>query len=100
MERLGGESRYETAAEGAAQFGSSSVDYVATITAYPDALAGAGLNDAPVLLTRKVSLSSATRFALRGLNPDRIIVVGVTLAVTSGVARDLKGHGPGAACSG
>ncbi len=94
--RLGGADRYETAATVAAQFGSwPSVAYIATGSDYPDALAAAaraGLNNAPVLLTRKDSLPSATRSALRALNPSRIVVVGSTAAVNTGVARDLQGY--------
>ncbi|MGB3859604.1 MAG: cell wall-binding repeat-containing protein [Ornithinimicrobium sp.] len=96
VQRLAGEDRYETAAAVATHFGSrSSVVYVATGTNYPDALGGAaraGLNDAPVLLTGRNSIPSATRSALRSVRPDRIVVLGSTGAVSDGVAKDLKSY--------
>lgn len=97
--RLAGEDRYGTAAKVAAQFGSApSVVYVATGANYPDALgaaARAGRSNAPVLLTRKGSIPSATRSALRGLQPDRIVVLGSTGVITGGVVTQLKRYATG-----
>ena len=70
--------------------------FVATGLDYPDALAGAaraGAVDAPVLLVRKDSVPSATRRALAQLEPDQIVLLGGTGAVTAGVQRALGEYG-------
>ena len=91
--RLGGSNRYDTAARVATRFNKgASVAYVATGTNYPDALAAAaraGLNDAPILLTGRSGLPSATKSALRTIKPGRITVVGSTSVVSSSVASQL-----------
>ncbi len=64
------------------------VVYVASGLDFPDALSAAarsGVEDAPVLLTDTDSIPSQTRQALNQLKPKRIVVVGGTSAVESGV---------------
>jgi putative cell wall-binding protein len=94
--RFGGANRYEVAGRVAKQFGSSpSTAYVATGASYHDALVGAaraGHRNAPVLLTGRSTLPSATRSALRTVRPDRIVIVGRTDAVSSGVYSQLRGY--------
>lgn len=109
VERWGGADRYETAALIAQQFGEG-VDtvYVATGTAYADALAGAApasngmsLNGtqptfaqgAPVLLAKPNSLPNATRAALETLNPTNIVVLGGSAAIGEDVADALADYG-------
>ncbi|HKJ11054.1 MAG TPA: cell wall-binding repeat-containing protein [Ornithinimicrobium sp.] len=92
--RLSGNDRYGTAGAVARQFGSRPTTvYVATGAKYHDALvaaARAGHRNAPVLLTKRHSVPSATRSALRAVKPERIVVVGRTDAVSSTAASTLK----------
>jgi len=89
LERLAGENRYETAARvSAATFAPDvEVAYVATGEAFPDALAGgpaAGLQDAPILLVG-ADVPAATAAELARLSPDRIVVLGGEVAVSTEV---------------
>ncbi|USQ81744.1 cell wall-binding repeat-containing protein [Ornithinimicrobium faecis] len=93
--RLAGTSRYDTAAAVSAHAfpGGADIAYLATGTAFPDALAGgaaAGIQDAPMLLTQRNHLSSATRVELERLNPDRIMLLGGTSAISGAVAAQLE----------
>ncbi|MGC1208298.1 MAG: cell wall-binding repeat-containing protein, partial [Ornithinimicrobium sp.] len=94
--RLSGEDRYETASAVATTFNKgASVAYIATGGDYPDALAAAaraGLNDAPILLTRSSELPSTTKSALRLIKPGRIVVIGNTSDVSSSVASQLQSY--------
>ena len=89
--RVAGEHRYETAANLALMFPTDlPVVYVASgeNAAYPDALTGsalAGTNDAPVLLTKKDSVPGATAAALAELNPQSVVVLGGSAAVSDDV---------------
>lgn len=95
VSRIAGENRYETAAELAKLFPSElPVVYVASgmDDAYPDALTGAalaGMDGAPVLLTKSDSVPNATAEALAELNPERVVVLGGTLAVNDAVYTQL-----------
>ncbi|MGB3829777.1 MAG: cell wall-binding repeat-containing protein, partial [Ornithinimicrobium sp.] len=69
------------------------VVYVASGLDFPDALSAAarsGVQDVPVLLTDTDSIPSKTRQALERLRPERIVVVGGTRAVESGVVDALR----------
>jgi putative cell wall-binding protein len=94
--RVSGPDRYGTARELARLWGSSvPVAYVATGTDFPSALVGAARaarDDGPVLLTRSTSLPPATVEALQAVRPQRIVVVGNTSEVSSGVASALAGY--------
>lgn len=97
VRRHGGSDRYAAAARIALDTFGADVDtvYVASGTAFPDALAGgalAGTQDAPVLLTRRSSLPDATASALATLRPRRIVVLGGTAAVSSAVRSELAGY--------
>lgn len=91
--RIAGANRYATsAAVSAAWPAGVSVAYVASGRAFPDALTAAarsGVPDAPLLITEPTSLPPETAQALTRLQPDRIIVVGGTAAVSAAVASQL-----------
>lgn len=94
--RLDGSDRYGTAtAIAKAAFGSG-VDtvFVAVGTNFPDALAGgapAGIDGAPILLTRTDELPAETVAELRRLQPTRIVILGGTAVVSPQVAAELAG---------
>lgn len=89
--RIGGASRYETAAAVARAFFAPGVQvaYVATGRNFPDALAGgaaAAAEGGPVLLVTRDELPEATAEALRHLSPRRVVVLGGPAAVSNSVA--------------
>lgn len=92
--RIAGEDRWGTSAAVAATWPvGPSVAYVASGRDFPDALSAAarsGVYDAPVLLVDTTTVPSATASALIRLKPDRVVVVGGTSAVSSGVATALE----------
>ena len=95
--RLAGANRYETAAAvSRASFAAGvPVAYVATGTAYPDALAGgpaAARTGGPMLLTARGELPPATATELARLRPAKIVILGGTSAVSAGVAGRLAGY--------
>ena len=92
--RLAGADRYATAvAVSQHAFPSgASVAYVATGEQFPDALSGgaaAGVQSAPMLLTHATSLPPIVRTELERLDPDRIMLLGGTSAVSAAVANEL-----------
>lgn len=93
LQRVGGSNRYDTAALLAGYYPTGGpVAYVATGEDFPDALAGAaiaGRDNAPVLLTTATRLPAQTASALAALQPNRIVVLGGTGAVSSTVAAQL-----------
>lgn len=78
--RLGGADRYATAALVAAEFPvGTPVAYLATGTAFPDALTGAALaarTPGPVLLVGPDGVPAATAQALTRLQPQQLVVLG------------------------
>jgi putative cell wall-binding protein len=99
--RLAGADRYATAVEiSAATFPAGlPVVYVATGLAFPDALAGAaaaGHRGAPLLLVPGTGSTLPTSVAdeLTYLDPDRIVVLGGTGAVSPAIATKLRGYSP------
>ena len=95
--RISGADRYATsAAISKARFSPGvPVAYVATGLNYPDALAGgpaAGLAGGPVLLTDPGNLPQVIRDELKRLDPDRIVVLGGSGAVSSRVADQLAAY--------
>lgn len=96
--RVSGSDRYATAAEISKAY-AAGVDtvYVTTGSSFPDALsvsALAGMQGAPILLTRPGGLPSATRSALERLDPGSIVVVGGEGAVSTQVFNQLKAYVP------
>lgn len=87
--RIYGDDRYETAAALAEGFEPGiEVVYVATGTAFADALSGsalAGHQGAPVLLTKSTALPSVTAAKLAELAPQRVVVLGGAPAVADTV---------------
>lgn len=97
--RVSGSDRYGTAiAVSAAAFPSGArVAYVATGADFPDALSGgaaAGVEQAPMLLTRPTSLPTGVATELRRLDPDRIMLLGSSGAVSADVATQLGAIAP------
>ncbi|MEA3020607.1 MAG: hypothetical protein QOI47_2131, partial [Actinomycetota bacterium] len=99
VDRLAGADRYATAARVSLSFWSPSVayTYVATGQAFADALAAgaAGVDRGPVLLVTRDSIPSATATELKRLQPQEIIVVGGTDAVSANVATALESYTAG-----
>jgi putative cell wall-binding protein len=101
VSRLAGTDRYATAARVSLATFSPGVPvvYVATGTSFPDALAGgvaAGRQKGPVLLVSPTGVPGATKTELDRLNPDRIVVLGGTSAVSNAVASALRSYTDGA----
>jgi spore germination protein YaaH/putative cell wall-binding protein len=98
--RIAGADRYATAAAAsAATFAPGTpVAYVATGSAFADALAGgaaAGRQGGPILLTLPSSLPAPTAAELGRLKPGRIVVLGGTGAVSASVAAQLDAYTTG-----
>ena len=98
-ERIGGASRYDTAARIALDAFAPGVPiaYVATGLNFPDALAAAaaaGAQGGPVLLTDPAGLSAPTANAVRILQPKQIVVVGGTGVVSAVVENALRAIEP------
>ena len=95
--RRAGADRYATAASvsAASVAPGVAVAYVATGTAYPDALAAgppAAVRGGPVLLTIPTSLPAATANELARLRPVEIVVVGGAAVVSDAVVAALRGY--------
>ncbi len=98
--RQSGSDRYATSAAISAATFDADVDvaYVATGTAFPDALSGAaaaGKLGGPVLLVTPTSIPTVVATELTRLNPGRIVVLGGTGAVSSAVATELDSYTTG-----
>lgn len=92
--RVEGSDRFATSALLSARAfpGGASIAYVATGRNFPDALAGgaaAGVQGAPMLLTDRTRLPGPIKAELTRLDPDRIMLLGGTSSVSSGVATEL-----------
>ena len=97
--RLAGADRFATAAAiSAATFAAGvPVAYVATGLAFPDALSGgpaAGREGGPILLVTPTAIPASTAAELERLDPQRIVVLGGTGAVSAQVAIDLQRYTP------
>ena len=98
--RLAGADRYATAAAIADDAFQPGIDvaYIATGTAFPDALAGAavaGAKHAPVLLVQPNGVPASTAAAIARLKPNRIVVVGGPSSVSDAVVTSLGAMVPG-----
>lgn len=91
LRRLAGANRYETAAEVAGQWRTTSTVVVATGERFPDALAAVPLAAyrGPILLTRADGLPAATAAVIAERAPKRAIVVGGPNAVSEDVVAAL-----------
>ncbi|WP_228266404.1 ExeM/NucH family extracellular endonuclease [Ornithinimicrobium ciconiae] len=96
--RISGEDRYATASALAqARFGAADVDtvYVASGLEFADSLSAgplAGLEDDPIVLAKSDAVPLATRAALEALDPDRIVVLGGTVAISDDVMTELESY--------
>ncbi len=99
VSRLSGSNRYATAvAISKDTFARRSVDTVvmATGTQFADALSASGLAGAygsPLLLTARDSITSGTLAEISRLGANKVVIVGGTSAVGSGVASSLRRAG-------
>ena len=95
--RVAGKDRYLTGVEVSRLFeDGADVLYVATGEDFADALAAAavaGYESAPVLLTQGDRLDARVAAAVREVAPVRIVIVGGTGAVSSGVEKSLQSLG-------
>ncbi len=94
VERLAGADRYATARAVAATYRTASTVYLATGSAYADALgaaAVAGAEGAPVVLSPggAKSLDTATLSLLSSLDTSKVVIVGGTGAVSRGISDQL-----------
>jgi putative cell wall-binding protein len=101
VDRLSGESRYDTAVAIATAAYPDPVDtvFITTGANYPDALSAgpAAVHlDAPVLLAPPTGLTTAVRDALIGFDPNRVFVVGASGAVSSAVYAQIEDAVPDA----
>jgi putative cell wall-binding protein len=101
VDRLAGADRFATAAAiAAAGFpGGAPVAYIATAANFPDALAGgpAATHDGgPILLVTPDGVPEVTATELDRLDPDNIVVLGGTAAVSDAVVTALAEHTDGA----
>lgn len=99
VSRIGGDDRYETAVLLSRDAFPNPVPvvYVATGEDYADAVSGgpaSGLDGAPILLVRRNSIPQATIAELRRLAPRRIVVLGLTDAVSAAVETALAPYAP------
>ncbi|HYD08884.1 MAG TPA: cell wall-binding repeat-containing protein [Acidimicrobiales bacterium] len=97
--RISGADRFATAAELSKVRSPNGVTtaYVATGTSFADALAGgpaADQSDGTVLLVTRDAVPSATRAELVRLDPDEIVILGGTGAVSDTVANALEDIAP------
>jgi glucose/arabinose dehydrogenase/putative cell wall-binding protein len=102
VERYAGADRYATAALVSQRTFARGVPvvYVATGTTYPDALTGgaaAARSRGPVLLVTPTTVPTVTRTEIQRLQPQRIIVLGGTSAISTSVQNQLASLAPGGA---
>jgi putative cell wall-binding protein len=96
-DRVAGVTRYETAAEAAAEaVDGPAVAYLASGELFADALTGgaiAAVEGAPLLLTAASGLPDVTRETLRSFAPEEIVVLGGTGSVSADVVSALTADG-------
>lgn len=95
VDRYDGANRYATAVDVSrnAFGGGSTTAFIATGATFPDALGGgpaAGTVPGPLLLVPKTSVPAEVIAELRRLDPDRIVILGGTAVVSSGVESQLR----------
>ncbi len=95
--RVAGQNRYETAAAVSRSVfpANTPVVYIATGATFPDALAAGAVAagaKAPILLVGSNSLPAATAIELARLDPDTIIIMGGSSAVSNAVLQQLEGY--------
>jgi putative cell wall-binding protein len=96
FERLAGKDRFDTARVISRELGRSETVIVARGDVFADALAGtflAGVNQAPVLLTRSDGLPAETDAAIDAAGAKRVLLLGGTSAISPAVEAHLRGKG-------
>lgn len=88
FERLAGDNRYATSAKAADEFGTASTVILASGEQgrYPDALAAnylAGIEKAPVLLTKRATTPDVVKAAIKDTGARNIIIVGGESAISA-----------------
>ena len=100
LDRIAGQSRFDTAAQTAVRAYPDGTDTVLVATGlnFPDALAASFLSgggrEAPILLVEREHVPQETRDALDQLDPSRIIVLGKTDAVAADTVQELADSYP------
>lgn len=95
--RVGGTDRYDTAALLAERSRSSDVVFLASGQDFPDAVSGASIAAAggyPVLLTRGEALTQRTAAQITALDPDVVLVLGGSAAISPDVVDAVADLGP------
>lgn len=94
VERIAGETRYDTAALVGATFAAPvGTVHLATGEAFPDALAGvpaAAAAGGPILLTRPEALTDVTATSIEALDPDDVVILGGPIAVSEATEISVK----------
>ena len=102
LDRVAGQSRFDTAAQTAVRAYPDGTDTVLVATGlnFPDALAASFLSgggrEAPILLVEREHVPQETRDALDQLGPSRIVVLGKTDAVAADTVQELADSYPDA----
>jgi putative cell wall-binding protein len=97
VERVAGVDRFATAASVAGKWNQASTVFLATGLNFPDAMAAgpaAAAQGSPLLLTRPDSVPAATQRALERLQPDLIVLVGGSAAISRTVETNLGDRFP------
>jgi putative cell wall-binding protein len=99
-ERIAGTDRYDTAARFSAKTVQPSrpITYLATGTAFPDALSAgpaSGLEGGPVILVQRDSVPGPARAELARVHPGHIVVMGGTGAISDAVYNDVRQYSVG-----
>ena len=96
FERIAGKDRFDTARVISGQQGRAPTVVLARGDVFADALAGtylAGINNAPILLTRSDGLPPETDQAINDTGATRVIILGGVQAVSPAVEGHLRGKG-------
>lgn len=96
FERIAGKDRFDTARVISGQQGKSDLVVLARGDVFADALAGtylAGINNAPILLTRSDGLPAETDQAINDAGATRVIILGGVNAISPAVEEHLRAKG-------
>jgi putative cell wall-binding protein len=99
-QRVAGADRYDTAARFSAKTVQASrpITYVATGSAFPDALSSgpaSGLEGSPVILVQRDGVPAPARAELARVHPGHIVIMGGTGAISDAVLNDVKQYSVG-----
>ena len=93
IERIGGDTRYETAAKLAeTKFSAPGTVYLASGENFPDALAAgpvAGILETPLLLSTPDALPAATAASLNRIRPTKVVLLGGTASLSDSVESEV-----------